>query len=331
MSSSVALRLNAKDGEAPISEWGGLVRSWQVYLRAEDRSPNTIETYEHAVIGRFLPWLVDIGWKGDLGGLTPEHFREWLNAMKAGGLSGATRLLYRSGVRSFFKFLKAEGEISVDPFLSGKVPNPKPENHVVDVLTGEEVAKMLRASSKDKQLGIRDAAIISILFDAGLRASELCGLTLEDVDLDGALLVRKGKGGRPRIVSLGKQSLRAVDRYLRWRREYVKRLPWVDEEDTEGALFLGRTGKPLSTASLAAVVHKLGKAAGIARRIHPHMFRHSAATSLADDGMGEGDMRELFGWSRGSPMVFRYTQTTAAERARRAHKRWSPLDKAARK
>lgn len=329
-SSSVERFINAKGAEAPISEWRDLVRSWVTYLKAEDKSSATISNYEFGVTRRFLPWLVGIGWRGDLGGLSAEHFREWLNAMKDEGLKGASRLLYRQAVRSFFRFLKDEGEIAHDPFDGRGIPNPKPDEKLVQVLTGEEVSKMLKAASRDRQLGIRDVAIISTLFDAGLRASELCGLTLSDVDLDGALLVRHAKGSRPRIVSLGKQALRAIDRYVRWRREYVRSLKWVDEDDTGGALFISRTGHALHPVSLRTILDRAAKNADIDRRVYPHLFRHSSATALADSGVEEGDLRMLFGWAVGSPMAYRYTRSTAAERARRAHKRFSPLDTAAR-
>ena len=127
-SSSVAVPLIEEEANPGVKEWADLVASWVTYLQAEDKSDATVITYRHAVTRKFLPFLIEIGWNGGLGGLTPEHFRHWLNSLKAEGCSGATRLLYRQAARSFFRFLKEEGEIAEG--RSVKLSQENLERHV---------------------------------------------------------------------------------------------------------------------------------------------------------------------------------------------------------
>ena len=118
VSSSVELSKNTAIPE----EWLDLLNSWAIAMKAEDLSPGTVEQYASMVKRSFFPFLAQMGWSGSLGALTAEHFRHWLNHLTDAGLAGATRLLRRQAVRSFYKFLKAEGEIAADPFVTSQHP-----------------------------------------------------------------------------------------------------------------------------------------------------------------------------------------------------------------
>jgi integrase len=229
--------------------------------------------------------------------------------------SAATAQNYVKALRRLFAFLLEEGERDDNPALRLKAP--RLPSKVRQPLSKAELSAIFKACDRDKTLlGMRDRALFTFMLDCGVRAAELCALKVADVDFDQRLtVVRRGKGGKGRVVGLSAETLRLVDRYLRRRR--------AEEGDP---LFAGRTGAPLKGMGLFSIAMRRGKEAGIERRVHPHLFRHTAATALADAGLQEGELRSLMGWSPGSEMVYRYTSTTLADRARTAQRRANVLD-----
>ncbi len=204
-------------------------------------------------------------------------------------------------MRRFWKFLAEEGEVTEN--VSLRVPAPKQDVKVVEALTTEQVAALFKVCRKDRTvLGKRDEAVIATLLDTGLRAAELLSLTVEGVDWKERRALVMGKGAWQRLVLLESKTLLAIQRYHRQ----------VGIKD--GALFKSRTGEPLSQAALYLAIRRRGEQAGI-EGLHPHTFRHCTATRLLEAGMQESDVRVLLGWSRGSRMLERYTQSGATERA----------------
>jgi integrase/recombinase XerC len=309
------------------TEWADILRSWQLWARSRDLSSGTIEVYENK-LKSFLRWLRDdFGWQGDLEALAVEHLREFLVHIQQRGLSGQTRLSYRNALRSLWKYMREDDLVADDFFLSGRIPRPKVIDKVVSVLEADELTGLYKVATKDPYLGPRDLALLAVLEDSGLRVSELCGLDLADVNWDTWLLfVKNGKGGRQRMAPLGATAMRYLDRYVKsWRRKRMSmRKPWAEQHDR---LFIGRSGLPLQTESVRNRLKTLATLAGIdPGRVHPHVFRHGAATRLADAGMTETELRALFGWTRDSGMTERYTRSTTASRAIASHRRMSPLD-----
>jgi site-specific recombinase XerD len=310
-------------------DWEDRVRSWEIFNEADGRlSRGSIDLYRTKLRQEFLPWLEDIGWTAPIENLTAEHLREYMNELSSRRLAGSTRLISRCAVRSLWRFLRLDDYVDADPFeQQGRIPRPKVEEHVVQILSPEDIERLLKTAARNPHLGARDVAIISVLADSGLRASELCALEVDDVDWrEGLLLVRHGKGGKQRYVSLGRHSMRALDKYQRWRRDRMRnRSRWADPCDR---LFITNAGSELKDEHLRTRLKTIAKRAGLnPSAVWPHKLRHTAATALADAGMSESELRALFGWSRDSGMVERYTGTTTALRAQRNHKAYSPLDR----
>jgi site-specific recombinase XerD len=310
-------------------EWYDRIRAWEIFQEADGTlSRSSRELYKGKLENEFLPWVDSTGWSGLLENLTAEHLREYMLYLQRKGLSGATRLVSRGAVRSLWKFLRLDDYIQDDPFEhKGRIPRPKAEDHVVPTLAPLDVARLFKIAERDPYLGRRDVAMLAVLLDTGLRASELCGLMLADVDWrEGRLLVRHGKGNKERVVGLGRQAMRALDKYRRWRQERMRQRDWWDEPCD--SLFITRGGTPMKSEGLRGRLKTLAGRAGMGRAdLWPHLLRHTAATALADAGMSESELRALFGWTRDSGMVERYTRSTTALRALKNQRLNSPLDR----
>jgi len=174
-----------------------------------------------------------------------------------------------------------------------------------------------KASGERAFLAARDTAILLMLFDTGVRRSELAYLTVASVDLDNNLVDVIGKGNRPRRVPIGHKVAQALDRYLRVRAQH--RLAHPEQE----ALWLGRSG-PMSDSAVDLMLRRRADEAGL--QTHAHLFRHTFAHNWLAEGGQETDLMMLMGW-KSREMLGRYGRSAAAERAVKAHRRLSPADR----
>ena len=284
----------------PVEERAQLLESFELALDAAGLSPATLRLYIFG-IRKLYAFLERIGLDASLSGISAEHLRAWLTFEREAGAAPATLDALHRAMRRFWKFLAEEGEITENVAL--RLPAPKQETKIVEVLTPEQIATLFKVCKRDKSmLGRRDEAIIAALLDTGLRAGELLRLRVQDVDRRERRAVVMGKGARQRVIGFEARTLQLLDRY--WRRAGI----------TDGPILRSRTDEPLSMAALYLAVRRRGEQAGI-EGLHPHTFRHTCATRLLEAGMQESDVRMLLGWSRGSRMLERYTAAGAAERA----------------
>ncbi|OBF23024.1 integrase [Mycobacterium kubicae] len=224
--------------------------------------------------------------------------------MLDGGAEPATARARQLGVRRFSAWLEEEGEIEADPLLGLK--SPKLDAKVTESLTEAELRRLIKACGGKEFRDRRDEAIVRLMAETGMRAGEVTGLTIADVDLNrGLITVRRGKGGKGRVTPFGDQTARAIDRYLRARRTH--RLADTD------ALWLGDRGKSLEYYGLHAALKYRAQLAGLTG-FHPHLLRHTAASRWLAAGGSEGGLMAVAGWST-RDMIDRYTRATAAERA----------------
>lgn len=286
---------------ADLPDYQALITSWTISLKAERKSPHTVRAYLLGV----RAWLTYC----ERENLPPVLDRGTVAAFVAdlldNGIEPNTARSRQLAVRRFSAFLAEEEEIDRDELLG--VRPPKTDVKIVEALTEDQMRAILKACSGKTFADRRDEALLRVLFEGLLRAHELLALDLDDVDVaNGALVVRRGKGGKGRPVPFGPATARAVDRYLRLRRTH--RLA-----DQTPALWLAVRRARLTYSGLRKALLKRAESAGV-QGWHPHLSRHTGASRWLEAGGSEQGLMKIAGWSSRS-MVDRYSQSTAAKRA----------------
>ena len=203
------------------------------------------------------------------------------------GLASSTVARKLSALRSYFGFLVAEGHREEDP--TERLEAPRRGRPLPEVLTVEEVERILGAVPVEHELAFRDRAMLETLYGAGLRVSELVELGVRDVLLEEGLLRVVGKGAKERIVPLGDRAVAALERYLRESR------PQLESGEGGGVVFLNQHGRPLTRVGAWKIVRRHVERAGVEREVSPHTFRHSFATHLLEGGADLAAVQEMLG------------------------------------
>lgn len=211
-----------------------------------------------------------------------EEIRGFLAELYHRGLSARSVARHLVSLRNLFRFLQKERRIRTDP--TAEIQAPKLGTDLPHYLSIEEVDRLLEAPDPSTSAGLRDKAMLELLYATGMRVSELVSLRSEDLDLNLGLLRCRGKGGKERLIPVGKAALKAVESYLRGRRESFVKKPGVPY------LFLNNRGGPLSRVGFWKILGRCGRRAGIVIGLTPHVIRHSFATHLLERG---ADLRSL--------------------------------------
>lgn len=279
-----------------------LVGSWHLSLKAERKSPKTIESYLTGVRA-YLGWC-------DAQGLPRAIDRRavngWVAAMLDDGAAANTARIRQLAVRRFSAWLAEEGEAPTDPLLGLK--QPKLDEKVMQALDADQLARLFKACAGRDFKAVRDMALFRLMAECGLRGEEALSMDLTDVDTaTGTAIVRRGKGGKGRVVYFGPTTSVAVDRYIRTRRSH--------KLAATGRLWLGDQSKAFAVhQALAGALLQRVRQAGLPSWVTPHTLRRTFATRWRDAGGSETGLMAAAGWAR-MEMVQRYTRASKQRQA----------------
>jgi integrase/recombinase XerD len=213
--------------------------------------------------------------------------REYVYHLKDLGLAPSSIRRNVSAVRSYFRFMLDEGHVVRDP--SERLETPKRWRTLPEVLTVKEVESLITAPSLDEPLAFRDRAMLEVAYGAGLRVSEWISIGVRDVLMNERLVRVFGKGGKERVVPIGRSAIAAVAIYTRELR------PRIERGKGKGILFLNSRGEPLSRMGAWKILRKYVEQAGITKHVSPHTLRHSFATHLLEGGADLRAVQEMLG------------------------------------
>lgn len=272
-------------------------------LRAErNLSPYTLRNYA-TDLRAFIDFVEEEG--GDPLQTDRHTLRRHLARLTEAGVASGSLTRKVSTIRSFYRHLELAGHLEASSFQA--VRGPHRPRRLPSFLSNEDASALVSAPETDTPLGLRDRALMELLYAAGVRVSELVGLDTADVDLDEGLLRVRGKGNKERVVLVGRPARRALAAYLQQGRPRIA-------TGAEAALFLNRNGGRLSARGVQGLVRKYALAAGLDQRVFPHLLRHTYATHMLEGGADLRVLQELLGHaSINSTQI--YTHVT--ERAKR--------------
>jgi len=308
-----------------------LVKGYLLTHQTEGSSPNTVEYYR-GILNRFLWYAEKERWADDTRLLNEWHIREFLgyvgtanrwakegNGSESSSHQASPRTIhhYYGALRAFFNWIVREGFLAASPVDRVRVAKAKPR--VIQPYSSEQIKKMLQVCDYDYQhnakfLGSRNKAIVLILFDTGLRLSELTNIRLGDIDTERGWVKVTGKGGKDRVVRIGKVARKALWRYLMHRGDDIGQELWLSEE-----------GKPLQGSGIQSMVERLKTRAGIREKGSVHRFRHTFALDFLRADHNPFNLQYLLGHNS-LEMVRHYTAALGMEDALKAHENASPAD-----
>ncbi len=263
-----------------------IIRRYLQYLRLErSYTQNTLDAYIKD-LQKLINYFSDEGI--DYRNVTLEQLDQFAGVLRDLGIQPRSTARILSGVRSFYRFLTLEKEIETDP--TELLESPQIGKHLPEVLSVEEIEKILDVISLERKEGERDRAIIETLYGCGLRVSELCGLRISNLYLEEGFIRVHGKGRKERLVPIGNQAKLALDKWFK-SRSHIKIK--AGEEDYVFLSF--RRGTHLSRISIFHNIKEYAQLAGIHKNISPHTFRHSFATHLLEGGANLRAIQAMLG------------------------------------
>ena len=279
-----------------------LLPSWELHLRAERKSPQTVKSYGDGVRA-YLNWCSQHGKPAIL---DRRQLREFIDGLLTAGAKPATAVSRHLSVRRFSGWLAEEGEQAVDPLYG--LRSPRLDKPVIEPLTDDQLRALLKACRGPDMRDKRDEAILRLMFTTGARAGEVVAMQVNDLNLRSVpptVIIRRGKGGKGRVIPIAVEAAAAIDKYMRVRRSHKLK--------DDPALWLGDRGKHFSYDALHKTLAMRAHMAHV-EGFHPHRLRHTAAHRWLAKGGSESGLMAVAGWTR-PDMLVRYTSAQASVRA----------------
>jgi integrase/recombinase XerD len=269
-----------------------LISEFVNYLTIEKgHSVNTIESYRRDVL-KFFGFLgytegeIDINEFGTVG---QKRIIDFLLHLRENNFSSASVARHLVSLKMFYKFLNTEGVINNNPLEN--IESPRLLRKLPDFLTMEEIDKLLTRPDKNNNLGIRDIAMLEVLYATGLRVSELISLKINDINMERGYIITFGKGSKERVVPLGRSAQEKLKRYLEESRHILVKGKGGDD------LFVNRFGEKMTRQGFWKIIKRYAMLAGIKKEISPHTLRHSFATHLLERGADLRSVQQMLGHS----------------------------------
>ncbi len=270
------------------TSWKSTLRGYTDYLALEKGlSENSIEAYQRDV-KQFADFLLEECGVNVPNTFKAKHIERYISHMYDLGLASNSQARIISGIRSFNKYMRIEKLMDTDPLEL--ISTPKLSRKLPDVLTVYDIEKIISSVDMSKNEGVRNRAILEVLYSCGLRVSELVNLQISRLDMIDSLVSVIGKGNKERLVPIGSQACEAIASYLEHYRSQLN-----INEGHEDTLFLGRYGRGLTRQMIFTILKNTATSAGIKKKISPHTFRHSFATHLVEHGADLRAVQEMLG------------------------------------
>lgn len=291
----------AKNQQNYLSIDKSILRRYNQYLQLEKSlSPNTLEAYQND-LNHLLEFLQEknLCYKN----VTIEDLQHFCAVLIDLGISARSLARTLSGLRSFYRFLLLEGEVENDP--TELLEGPKIDRHIPDVLTVEEIDRMISCIDLSKQEAQRNRAILEVLYSCGLRVSELCQLKLSSLYLDEGFIRVEGKGNKERLVPISEKAIKELNFW------FSERVHIPIKPGNEDYVFVSfRRGGALTRVMVFYIIKELAERAGIHKSISPHIFRHSFATHLLEGGANLRAIQSMLGHeSIGTTEIYTHIDT----------------------
>jgi len=269
-------------------DWEEAMEGCLGYLATEKSHAVNTQIINRIALESFAAWMERNHSALEPGLIVKEHIRSYLRAQRTEKRLAASSIkIIVVALRHFFAHLKREGLIEHD--LSPALDLPRQDRLLPEMLSEADVERLLSVELPETPLGLRDRALLEVLYASGLRAGEIVGLRLENYLREEKLLRVIGKGNRERVVPVGEKAVKALDLWL------ARGRPLLVKPKTGGEIFLGEHGRRLTTARVWQIVRGMAKLAGLSKKIWPHLLRHSFATHLLSHGADLRAIQEMLG------------------------------------
>jgi integrase/recombinase XerD len=275
-------------------------------------SKNTLESYSRD-LNKYINYLEKKG-ISDIKETSSLDIMSFISTLKESGLATKTTARNLVAIKMFYRFLFNERHIKENPAI--KIDSPKTWFNLPNTLTVDEVERLLNKPDMNTALGMRDSAMLELLYATGMRVSELTSSSLNDINLEAGYIIVLGKGSKERIIPIGVQAVKKINEYLTDSRKRLLK------NSSSSFIFLNRSGKPISRQGFWKVIKKYAIQAQINKNITPHTLRHSFATHLLERGADLRSVQTMLGHVDISTTQI-YTHVTR-ERLKKLHSQLHP-------